>query len=470
MTHLNKTQTLQSLPPEWPDTLLTQIRTQIASKSSKLVVLDDDPTGTQTVYDIPVLTEWSVDVLATELAGNAPGFYILTNSRSLPLDAAQTLNEEIGRNLLAASQRTDTQFTVVSRSDSTLRGHYPGEVEALQNALGQRVDATLLIPYFLEGGRLTIHDVHYVAEGDALIPAAETPFAQDAAFGYRSSNLREWVVEKTGGAISADQIYSVTVADIREGGPDVVAGRLHDLPKDAVCIINSVTLRDQEVFVAGLLAAQAKGKQFIYRTAASFVQIRLGLETRPILTKTDLGISNDRAGGGLIVVGSYVPKTTSQLQALLDRKLATSIEISVNALLDDAQRGEEIIQVATKADLAIQDGQDVVLYTSRELVSGEDAKESLSIGEAISSGLVQIVRSISTRPKYLIAKGGITSSDVATKGLAVKRAIVWGQILPGVPVWRVGNESRFPGMPYVVFPGNVGDDQAVADVVEALRE
>ena len=201
MTHLNKTQILNSLPPEWPNSLLDQIRAQIASSNSKLVVLDDDPTGTQTVYDVPVLTEWSVDVLQAELAGDASGFYILTNSRSMTLSAAQALNEEIGRNLLIASEKAGVQFTVVSRSDSTLRGHYPGEVDALLNALGANVDACLIIPYFLEGGRLTINDTHYVAEGDDLIPAAETPFAQDAAFGYQSSNLREWVVEKTNGTV-----------------------------------------------------------------------------------------------------------------------------------------------------------------------------------------------------------------------------------------------------------------------------
>lgn len=468
MINLNKTDTLKTLPTEWSESLLGKIRNQIAASNSKLVVLDDDPTGTQTVYDIPVLTEWSVDVLQGELAGEYPGFYILTNSRSMPLPEAQALNREIGRNLLAASEAADIPFTVVSRSDSTLRGHYPGEVDALLSALGASVDACLIIPYFLEGGRLTINDTHYVAEGDSLIPAAETPFAKDAAFGYKSSNLREWVEEKSDGAISSDQVFSIRLTDIREGGPDAVAEKLLNLPKGSVCVINSVTLRDQEVFVAGLLAAQAQGKQFIYRTAASFVQIRLGLETRPILTKRALGISDNSAAGGLTVVGSYVPKTTSQLQALLDRNMGTALEIDVRTLLDQNQRVGEINRVAEIADNILKEGGDIVVYTSRELITGDDAESSLSIGDAVSSGLVSIVRAIQTQPRYLIAKGGITSSDVATKGLAVKRAMVWGQILPGVPVWRIGEESRFPGMPYIVFPGNVGDDNAVADVVETL--
>jgi uncharacterized protein YgbK (DUF1537 family) len=62
----------------------------------------------------------------------------------------------------------------------------------------------------------------------------------------------------------------------------------------------------------------------------------------------------------------------------------------------------------------------------------------------------------------LIAKGGITSSDIATKSLKVKLAMVAGSILPGVPVWKLGEESLFPGMHYVIFPGNVGGDDALS--------
>jgi len=468
---IDKTQTFSALPPEWPESLLPAIRQQIAQTGRKLVVLDDDPTGTQTVYDIPVLTEWSVDVLRTELANDLPAFYILTNSRSRPLAAAQALNAEIGRNLLAAAQQAGSAFAVVSRSDSTLRGHYPGEVDALVEAiygqLGRRVDATLIIPFFLEGGRHTIGDVHYVAEGEMLIPAAQTPFAQDVAFGYRTSHLRDWVVEKTDGRIPIERISSITLNDIRRGGPQRVAERLMQLQDDAVCVVNSASLRDQEVFVSGLLEAEAQGKHFIYRTAASFVQARLGLPTRPLLTRDELAPA--AMGGGLTVVGSHVPKSTNQLHALLAQDGVQGIEVHVDALLHDGQRDAEIERVAAATDAALQQGTDVAVYTSRTLVTGADATESLAIGQRVSDSLVRVVRALSTQPRYLLAKGGITSSDIATEGLGVKRAMVLGQIVPGVPVWRLGDESRFPGMAYIVFPGNVGDDNAVAQVVTGLR-
>lgn len=466
MPAINKQDYFQQLPKEWPTDLLSEIQAQVAISGRKLVVLDDDPTGTQTVHNIAVLTEWPIEALRQELQHPDPCVYILTNSRSLPLPAAQALNAEIGRNLMAAAQQTGRTFAVVSRSDSTLRGHYPGETDALAAALGMQVDATLIIPFFLEGGRFTIDDVHYVAEGDTLMPAAETPFAQDAAFGYRSSNLRQWVAEKSGGRIAAKNVESITLADLRQGGPAMVAHKLATLTDNRVCIINAVTMRDVQVFVLGLLAAEAQGKTFLYRTAASFVQVRAGIAPRSLLTAADYQLP-DR-GGGLIVVGSYVPKTTGQLGELLTLPGVASCELQVASLLDDQERAQAIQRAVDTVDQKLRDNQTVVLYTSRDLVTSNTAESSLAIGQRVSESLVAVVQGLPIRPRYLLAKGGITSSDVATKGLHVRRATVLGQILPGVPVWRTGAESRWPGLVYIVFPGNVGDNRALARAVEIL--
>ena len=463
---VNQSALLATLPPLWPQSLLPTIQQQLATTARTLVVLDDDPTGTQTVYDLPVLTEWTVATLQAEFARGTPIFYILTNSRSLPLPGAQALNAEIGRNLLAAAQATSTDFAVVSRSDSTLRGHYPGETDALAAALGHQVDATLIIPFFLEGGRLTINDIHYVAEGDQLVPAAATPFAKDAAFGYQNSDLRAWVEEKTAGRVKQEVVASITLTDLRVGGPDAVAAKLLGLPSGAVCIINCATTRDMEVFVAGLLLAETQGKHFLYRTAATFVQVRAGLAPKALLVAADLDL---KGHGGLVVVGSYVPKSSAQLNALLAEGAVTALEVQVDRLLNADEQADEIARTIAAVDLALGAGQDVVIYTSRVLVTGGNAEQSLLIGQHISASLVAIVQGLSVRPRYLIAKGGITSSDLATKALGVKRATVRGQILPGIPLWELGAESRQPGLTYVVFPGNVGGEDALVQAVAKLR-
>src|SRR5688572_7720550 len=97
---------LNSLPPVWPDDPQAAIAAALQAQQEKVVVLDDDPTGTQTVHGVPVLTDWSVPTLRTELENTLQVCFLLTNSRSLPLAEAQALNTAIGRNLQAATQLT----------------------------------------------------------------------------------------------------------------------------------------------------------------------------------------------------------------------------------------------------------------------------------------------------------------------------------------------------------------------------
>ncbi len=457
---------LRNLPPGWPHDPSSEIEAALRLAGKKIVAIDDDPTGTQTVHDIPVLTEWPLEALCEELRNDLPAFYLLTNSRAFPLRQACKINAEIGNRLREAAKLTNREIAVVSRSDSTLRGHFPGEVDALTEALDGGFDGCLLCPYFGDSGRLTIGDVHYLVEGDRLLPAGQSEFARDHSFGYRASNLLEWVEEKSKGRIKSEQTASISLGDIRIGGPDVVARRLSEIEGGTVVIINAANRRDLECFMLGLLKAEAVGKRFIYRTGASFVAARAGISPRSLLATADLVFSGDK--GGLFVVGSYVSQTTIQVENLIQEKGVVSLKLPARELIDKGNHAEVISQVAVAADQSLDLGQDVVIYTSRELVADKNAEKSLSIGRRISEGLVETVRQIQTRPRYLVAKGGITSSEVATKAMGVKRAMVSGQILPGVPVWEMGSEARHPGLPFIVFPGNVGDDYSLRDLRKNL--
>ena len=463
-----KEELLRSLPEEWPHDPMPEIQERIRKSGRKVVVVDDDPTGMQTVHGVPILTEWSTEALCSELQDEFPAFFILTNSRSCSLGEARALNEAVGRNLLEAGRRTGRDFVTVSRSDSTLRGHFPGECEALEGSLCREHDGLLIIPFFLEGGRFTVEDVHYVDTKGVLIPAGLTESARDSVFGYRSSNLREWVEEKTGGKVTSGQVRSITIDDIRRGGPQRVCRKLMELEKGAPCVINAASYRDMEVFVLGLLEAEEKGKRFLYRTAASFVRVRAGIHAKPLLTPSELRLPGP--GGGLVVVGSHVPRSTEQLHALLRLDRIFAQELDVEVALDPQRLTAEIGRLAQAVDSALGRAQDVVVYTSRELRTAKDCEGTLAIGKSVSRALVKLLKNLSSTPRYLIAKGGITACDLATAAMGVKRAMVLGQALPGVPVWRLGQENRFPGMPYIVFPGNVGGPDAVADIVRMLRK
>jgi len=465
-TPLSRKAAFDALPAVWPNELLGD--NQAAAAASTLVVLDDDPTGTQTVRDIAVVTTWDVATLTAELSSAPSCFYILTNSRSLTAPASRALHLELATNLLAASAATQRRVVVASRSDSTLRGHFPLETDTLAEVLGP-FDVTFVAPYFEAGGRYTLHDTHYVAEGDRLIPAAETPFARDAAFGYRHSHLPSWVEEKTAGRTRAADVAAISLDLLRRSGPTVIAELLRGLPRGSVCIVNAAAPRDIEVFAAATLAAEATGSRFLFRTAAGFVAARIGQSPQHALLAPS-AFRTPTSHGGLTLVGSYVPKTSAQLAAVLATQTVTPIELDVAALLDDTRRPSILTAAIATLNCALASGCDVVVYTSRQLVTSTDASTSLAIGRRVSDALIDVVRGLAATPRYLIAKGGITSSDTATLGLGVRRAIVLGQALPGVPVWRLGSEAKFPGLGYVVFPGNVGSDTALADLIAQLRQ
>ncbi|VAI84959.1 unnamed protein product [Triticum turgidum subsp. durum] len=465
---LNKEDVLRSLPVEWPEVPMDDLVSSASHDSKKvLVVLDDDPTGTQTVHDIEVLTEWPVEALTEQFLKLPTCFFILTNSRSMTADKAALLVKDICRNLEAAAKTVPgISYTVVLRGDSTLRGHFPEEADAVVSVLGD-MDAWIICPFFLQGGRYTVDDIHYVADSERLIPAGETEFAKDAAFGYTSSNLKQWVEEKTKGRILENQVSSISISLLRKEGPDAVCQLLCSLEKGSVCIVNAASERDMNVFAAGMIQAELQGKRFLCRTAASFVSARIGIKPKPPIRPNDLGLKRNLAGG-LIVVGSYVPKTTKQVDELRSQcaQSLRVIEVVEMISLKSTERDQEISRIVELGNAYIQSGRDTLVVTSRQLITGKTPEESLEINYKVSSALVEIVQRIDSRPRYILAKGGITSSDLATKALEARRAKVMGQALAGVPLWQLGPESRHPGVPYIVFPGNVGDNSALAEVVQ----
>lgn len=459
---------LQSLPPEWGDDPLPHIDASLKASGRKIVILDDDVMGTQSVHDIAVLMDWSVDALRTELEADARAFFVVTNARAMPESQAQAVNSFITRNLCTAAQQTGVDFSIVSRLDSTLRGHFPAEMRAIDSGLPRKSDGWIVAPLFLEGGRYTINDILYVADGEGLVPVGDTEFARDPAFAFTSSTLQGWVEEKTAGEVSADSVVGISIEDLRLGGSERVEEILSALDMGGICVVNSASNRDMEVFVQGLLQVEATGRKFLFRAAASFIKALLGQSGRPLLTPAEMGVEG--RGGALIVVGSHVPRTTQQLNHLLANSDAVGIEANAARLLSDDERESEIARATHAAEEAILSGGNAVLYTSRKPVAGRSADHSLAIGHQVSQAMSEIVAGIRVRPRCVIVKGGATSYAVATKALNVRRAWSPGQAAPGAPAWILGDETLHPGMPCIIFPGNVGNEDALTNLVTRLND
>jgi uncharacterized protein YgbK (DUF1537 family) len=471
------TEVLAGQPPPRPgdDTIRAAVRGARAGGRLLLGVLDDDPTGSQAVHDVQVVTVEDEDAYGAAFEGAVGTCFVLTNTRSLDEADAVALNDRVARGLLAAAERLPVPGRVqfVSRSDSTLRGHVMAEVGALQavrrSTAGRGYDGVLLAPAFLEAGRVTAGDIHWARmSGERLVPVGETEFARDATFGYASSDLRDFVAEKSGGAIRRDNVLSLSLADIRAGGPERVAELLSGVRDGRWVVVNATEYSDLDTVAYGVLLAEQAGRSFLFRTGPSFVRSLAGMGPKAPLRGAEL-FGAPRAGGhGLVVVGSHVGQTSRQVAALQARGGVTEVELDVPALLS----GTDVVGAAAAEVTAALARSDVVLYTSRALVRGRDRDGSLAIARTVSAALSRVVRdALAAGPAWVVAKGGITSHDVAVHGLGIRRAEVAGQLFPGViSVFRpLDAAPGATGRPYVVFAGNVGDDGTLAEVVAILN-
>lgn len=445
------------------NSLLKEIETTLQENPKTIVILDDDPTGTQTVYNVPVVTSWDEAVLEDEIL-KSPIFFILTNSRSLQVDAANELAELIGARLHHLSKKHNKKLIVVSRGDSTLRGHYPNEVDAFAKGMQLKNAKHIFVPAFFEGGRFTYNNIHYVKEGDTFIPANETPFAKDNTFGYQNANLEEWIVEKYDDKIDKKSIQSLSINELRTKPTSEIIKKITSKEISHI-VINATSYYDLQ---ATALAILKSSDNFLLRTSASFVNAITAIEAKEPLSKTEI-LDDGEGKGSLIVIGSYVPKTTAQLNMLKQHSNAVFLELDVTNVKDKNLFQKEINKISKQVNQYLEADEDVVFHTSRKIIKGSTKAESLAIVNSISNGVISIIQQLQHQPKYIIAKGGITSSDVATKGLNVKRGFTIGQALKGVPVWKLGEETKFPNMPYIIFPGNVGNDDALYQLTKLLK-
>ena len=437
-----------------------------------LGVLDDDPTGLQAVHRVQVVTVLDEDAYQAAFDA-APVCFVLTNTRSLAEPAAAERNTLAASGLIAVAARRGARIQLLSRSDSTLRGHVMAEVAALQavrrQVLGSGFDGLLLVPAFLEAGRLTAADIHWARTDAGLVPVGQTEFARDPVFGYTASDLKDFISQKSGGTIQRDDVASIGLDDIRLGGPSRVCDLLARVHGGTWVVINATEYSDLEVVACGVLLAEQAGKSFLFRTGPSFVRALAGLAPRPPLRGQQIPSRAGSGGHGLIVVGSHVSQTSRQVAALRARGATTDIELDVASVIS---RPDQVVADTARRVAAALSRSDVLLYTSRALVRGRDAADSLAIARAVSAALSRTVRqALPAEPAWVIAKGGITSHDVAVHGLGIRRAEVAGQLFPGViSVFRpLDAAPQAIGLPYIVFAGNVGGDQALAQVVAILN-
>jgi uncharacterized protein YgbK (DUF1537 family) len=377
------------------------------------------------------------------------------------------VTRQVCQNLKRAIAQSGVQdFLVVSRSDSTLRGHYPIETDVIATELGP-FDAHFLVPAFFEGGRITRDSQHYLLVEGVPTPVEATEFARDSVFGYSTGYLPAYVAEKTQGRIRADQVQRFTLTDLRQGCLD----RLLTLQDNVCCAVDGETQADLDSFAQDILTAASRGQRFLFRSAASLLTALAALPPQPVAADQMHRYVRGSAPG-VVIVGSHVQKTTRQLECLLDQPGVGGIEVAVTRLQSDGPQGADALLQETLAQVeaVYRRGEVPVIYTSRQELSFASVEARLDFGLQVSALLMAVIQGLPADIGFLISKGGITSNDTLSTGLALTSARLLGQILPGVSVvCTPAHHPRFPDLPVVLFPGNVGDDQALATVYQRLR-
>ena len=396
----------------------------------KMVVLDDDPTGIQTVHGCLLITTWDEQSVRQGFEDEEPFFYILTNTRAMTREEATTVTREAMEMVVRVNEEYGYRLIIVSRSDSCLRGHFPLETDIMRQVITEHglsvFNKTPFCPAFIEAGRVTIDGTHYMRESDKLIPVSETEFAHDNVFAYHTSVLRDYIKEK--GANPDDYI-----------------------------IVNAQGYNELNAFAQQVLNGFPAEEHIVIRSSSSLPKAIAALPNQPFLDRNIL----KEEGFGCFVVGSHVKKTTQQLELLLQEEGTCAIEVDVQRILDDSEA--LMFEILNIIQQVVDNHLTPVVYTSRQEIRLENADQRQHLGQQVSDFLVDIVRRCPYTPSYLVGKGGITSHDILTKGLEIKSARVLGQVINSVPC------VMGPQFPYIIFPGNVGNEQSLAEVYRKLR-
>ena len=443
----------------------------------KVIVLDDDPTGSQTVHSAPLLLRWDPDSLRRGLRHPSPLLFVLANTRALEPEAARERVREICRGLRLVLAELEAageleRWLVVSRGDSTLRGHFPLEVEAIQAELGP-FDATLLVPAFLPGGRTTRGGVHYL-HGQ---PVHTTDFARDRLFGFSSSFLPEWVAEKTRGAISADAVERLDLAEL-DGSAAVLQDRLAGFSAQRLVAVDAE--RPEQLAALGEAVWRSE-RRLLFQSAASLINGLVPLPPQPL---DPAGLAALRRCGAsaerlpvLVVVGSHVPLADQQLEQLLQEPACEGVEIPVAKLARvlDGPAAPELIRSLERSWLeqlqaVLDEGCTPVLFSSRGELVCVSAQERRRFGLELAALMARLAAALAPQLGLIISKGGITTHTLLADGLGLDWVELQGQLLPGLSVVLTPADATVPGLPVMTFPGNLGDASGLSQAWRLMEQ
>ncbi|MFB7250171.1 four-carbon acid sugar kinase family protein [Microbacterium sp. NPDC056234] len=410
----------------------------------KTVVLDDDPTGTQSASGVTVLLEYDADLIREALE-HADSVYVQTNSRAIDEASAVALVSDVRDAARQAAADLGEQVQFVLRGDSTLRGHVFAETAQFLDD-----DAVIVFsPAFPDGGRTTVDGVHLVRADGVDVPAHGTEYAEDPVFPFASGVLAEYVAEKSGRAA-----VGIDVEALRSGSAGEVIAMA---PAGSVVLPDAVTNDDIRLIAQAIASARRAGRSVVVRSAAPLAAALADVQSDGLLRHPLVSAPVPT----LLACGSHTAGATAQLDAVTAVHGPAIVIPTQDAFTDPVAAGNA---AAEQARGRLRDGGLAIVTTERHR---RPEHNTLRHGELVMRALTVAVRELVPEVEAVIAKGGITSAELARTGVGAVRAQVRGQVLPGISVWDLVSAEGAEKL-YVVVPGNVGEADALTEVLAAL--
>tara|TARA_Y100001968_G_scaffold324142_1_gene362923 strand:+ start:5759 stop:7117 length:1359 start_codon:yes stop_codon:yes gene_type:complete len=449
----------------------------------KIVVFDDDPTGSQSVYGCPLILDWNERILDKAIDQPSELLFFLANTRSMTSKEAELRTRKICKAFKDTCKRKridNKDILLISRGDSTLRGYGFLEPEIIAQELGP-FDATFHVPAFIEGGRTTRNGMHLLNN----CPVHLTNFASDKIFGYSTSFLPDWLEEISQGKISSKSVLLITSEQLNfainsNKGMNKLFEFLQDLSDNSFVVVDAENTSQLSVFAKTVMKLMGQ-KKFLFRSAASLISAFAQLPVNSIkpFDLAALRIRNKslKLKLGLIIVGSHVKLADQQLEILLKdcacegielpvRKIARILDGSLpNLLLNDLEN-----QWFFELKNILDSGKTPVLFTSRGEIHFASNASRMIFGLELANLMARLFKRILPDLGYVISKGGITTQILLEKGLDVGMVHLKGQILPGLSmVWPETNDIS-KQIPIITFPGNLGSKETLLEAWKLMEK
>lgn len=444
----------------------------------KVIVIDDDPTGSQTVNNCLLLLKWDYSTLIKGFQSKSNLFFILANTRSLSENDAKLRLVEICNALkkVISKESYKEEFIFVSRGDSTLRGHNFLEPKIMNDCLGP-FDATFHIPAFIEGKRMTIDGDHFVDN----VPVSQTLFAKDKIFGYKTSNVKQLLFQKSKSQLKFNDIQNLKISELKvleSKEKNIVFNKIRNLKENSHVIVDIENYSQLEKFSLSIKKL-SKQKKFLFRTAASFISSISAVKDNP---KEPFFYSIIRRKNrekkflpGFLVIGSYVELTTMQLKEFLEISDCIPIELDVFEFLRISKlksNQDQLVffknKLLAQIRSILKQENTPVLFTSRKEVSLAKNDEQVNFYNSLAHFISELVSDLKNEIGYLVSKGGITSNVILSNGFKANYVYLQGQIITGVSLvtFKLENDEN---LPIVTFPGNIGNQDSLVKVWRILE-